>query len=100
MADSTAECSAVLAATNDKLTAVIGEMKAFRTFAGEAAGFVGVLNTGGGMIFLILADIVLQIWYRQQGRSKVGAGGGGQLPLPKSGFDYPAPPWGAILASL
>ena len=56
MADS-AECSAVLAATNGKLTAVIGEMKAFRTFAGEAAGFVGVLNTGGGMIFLILAEL-------------------------------------------
>ena len=55
MADS-AECSAVLAATNGKLTAVIGEMKAFRTFAGEAAGFVGVLNTGGGIIFLILAE--------------------------------------------
>ena len=57
MADSVAECSAVLAATNGKLTAVIGEMKAFRTFAGEAAGFVGVLNTGGGMIFLILAEL-------------------------------------------
>ena len=57
MADSVAECLAVLAATNGKLTAVIGEMKAFRTFAGEAAGFVGVLNTGGGMIFLILAEL-------------------------------------------
>ena len=56
MADS-ADCFAVLAETNGKLTAVIGEMKAFRTFAGEAAGFVGVLNTGGGMIFLILAEL-------------------------------------------
>ena len=57
IADSTAEFSAVLAATNGKLTAAIGEMKAFRTLAGEAAGFVGVLNTGGGMIFLILAEL-------------------------------------------
>ena len=52
---------AVSAETNGKLTAVIGEMKAFRTFAGEAAGLVGVLNTGGGMIFLILAELSAEL---------------------------------------